>query len=336
MTEFAFSGVGINPHYGTPANPADARHAAHSRAARRPARRCRWPPARPSSAWAPTPAARSAFRRRCAASSASRARRAWCRHGALPLSTTLDTVCAMTRSVRDAVTVHEILAARQVTRRQAAVRLPPGRGQDADAGRRWSRTVAQAFERSCRFCAPPARASTKSRWRRSATWRPSRPPAASRPPRAMPGTASCWPNTRPATTRACAAHPARRQHEGGRLHRPGGARRAWIAAWKAPGGFDAVLSPTVPMVAPPIASVAPGAERDDEFLPRQRPAAAQHQRGQHARRLRDLPALPHAGELPVGLMLWHAALHDDDVLDLASGGSRAGTSLQKTTACAQA
>ena len=24
MTEFAFSGVGLNPHYGTPANPADA------------------------------------------------------------------------------------------------------------------------------------------------------------------------------------------------------------------------------------------------------------------------------------------------------------------------
>ncbi len=23
------------------------------------------------------------------------------------------------------------------------------------------------------------------------------------------------------------------------------------------------------------------------------------------------------GQLPVGLMLWHAALHDDDVLDLA-------------------
>jgi aspartyl-tRNA(Asn)/glutamyl-tRNA(Gln) amidotransferase subunit A len=31
-------------------------------------------------------------------------------------------------------------------------------------------------------------------------------------------------------------------------------------------GYDAVLSPTVPMVAPPIAQVAPGAERDEAFF----------------------------------------------------------------------
>jgi aspartyl-tRNA(Asn)/glutamyl-tRNA(Gln) amidotransferase subunit A len=37
----------------------------------------------------------------------------------VPLSTTLDTVCAMTRSVRDAIVAHEILAARTVTRSQA-------------------------------------------------------------------------------------------------------------------------------------------------------------------------------------------------------------------------
>ena len=30
--------------------------------------------------------------------------------------------------------------------------------------------------------------------------------------------------------------------------------------------FDALLSPTVPIVAPPIASVAPGSERDAEFF----------------------------------------------------------------------
>src|SRR6185369_5963342 len=34
--------------------------------------------------------------------------------GAVPLSTTLDTVCAITRSVRDAIAVHEVLAARTV------------------------------------------------------------------------------------------------------------------------------------------------------------------------------------------------------------------------------
>src|SRR5918912_4243362 len=36
--------------------------------------------------------------------------------GAVPLSTTLDTVCAITRSVRDAVLLHEVLAARPVQR----------------------------------------------------------------------------------------------------------------------------------------------------------------------------------------------------------------------------
>jgi hypothetical protein len=50
MVEFAFSGVGINPHYGTPVNPADPATPA-SRAARRPARPCRWPPAQRWSGW---------------------------------------------------------------------------------------------------------------------------------------------------------------------------------------------------------------------------------------------------------------------------------------------
>ena len=31
MTEFAFSGLGLNPHYGTPASPWDPRHAPHPR-----------------------------------------------------------------------------------------------------------------------------------------------------------------------------------------------------------------------------------------------------------------------------------------------------------------
>ena len=82
MSEFAFSGVGINPHHGTPANPATARarpDTAHSRAARPPAAPFRSPPARPGRRSAPTPAARSASRRRCKASSASRPRRGGCR-----------------------------------------------------------------------------------------------------------------------------------------------------------------------------------------------------------------------------------------------------------------
>ena len=41
--------------------------------------------------------------------------------GAVPLSTTLDTACAMTRTVRDAIVAHEVLAARRVTDRKSVV-----------------------------------------------------------------------------------------------------------------------------------------------------------------------------------------------------------------------
>ena len=67
MTEFAFSGVGINPHYGTPGKPPAT--AASFRAVRRRVRPCRSATRRQSSRSAAIPAARCAFRRRCAASS---------------------------------------------------------------------------------------------------------------------------------------------------------------------------------------------------------------------------------------------------------------------------
>src|SRR5512133_375918 len=70
--------------------------------------------------------------------------------GALPLSTTLDTVCAMTRSVRDAMLAHELLAQRQVTRSSAplaAYRLAVARTLmqdelDDTVSRAWQRTLA--------------------------------------------------------------------------------------------------------------------------------------------------------------------------------------------------
>ena len=76
------------------------------------------------------------------------------------------------------------------------------------------------------------------------------------------------------------------------------------------------LSPTVPMVAPTIASVAPGAERDEVFF---------HNNGLLLRNtgvvnLFDGCALSlpchQAGDLPVGLMVWHGGLHDDTVLNI--------------------
>jgi aspartyl-tRNA(Asn)/glutamyl-tRNA(Gln) amidotransferase subunit A len=96
------------------------------------------------------------------------------------------------------------------------------------------------------------------------------------------------------------------------------ARRDWIARIEARlAPFDAVLSPTVPITAPSIASVAPGAERDDEFfrvnaLLLRNPSIVNMLDGCAI----SLPCHA-AGELPVGLMLWHAALHDDAVLAVA-------------------
>ncbi len=77
-------------------------------------------------------------------------------------------------------------------------------------------------------------------------------------------------------------------------------------------GFDALLSPTVPMVAP---EVAPLLASDETFFA----VNGALLRNPSLINLLDGCALSlpchQAGELPAGLMVWHAALHDDAVLD---------------------
>ena len=91
------------------------------------------------------------------------------------------------------------------------------------------------------------------------------------------------------------------------------ARRAWIARMEiALSRFDAVLSPTVPIVAP---AIAPLIANDDAFFA----TNALLLRNPSLVNMLDGCALSlpcHAdGEMPVGLMVWSGALRDDTVLD---------------------
>ena len=129
MTEFAFSGVGINPHYGTPGNPHDRSlipGGSSSGAA------VSVGDGRRSWRSAATPAARCASRRRCAALSAlSRPRTAFRATGATPLSTTLDSIGPLADSVACCAIADAVMAGE------------PPKSPRADAGRRPAAGVPQ-------------------------------------------------------------------------------------------------------------------------------------------------------------------------------------------------
>ncbi len=325
MSEFAFSGVGVNPHHGTPVNVSDKATARI--------------PGGSSSGAAISVASGAAFIGLGSDTGGSiripaalngivgfkNTARLVPADGALPLSTTLDTVCAMTRSVRDAMTAHEILSARRVTAGNAplaAYRLAVVKNVFFDG---IEPVVAAAFERTLKALRNagarieeidlPELADLQSinatggfsaaeshAWHRLLLERS----GAGYDPRVAQRI------LRGATMKA---------HEYIDLVN---ARRAWLARVEAAlAPFDAVLSPTVPITAPSIASVAPGAERDDEFFR----VNALLLRNPSIVNMLDGCALSlpcHApGELPVGLMLWHAALHDDAVLAIALQVERA-------------
>lgn len=319
MTEFAFSGVGVNPHYGTPANACDEKVARI--------------PGGSSSGGGVSVATGSSFIGLGSDTGGSiripaalngivgfkNTARLTPLAGAVPLSTTLDTVCAMTLSVRDAILAHEILAARTVKREDkplSARRFAVARTQMLDG---LDATVARAFERSLRaLSAAGARVeeiplaqiqnlgTIQSTGGFSAaesyTWH--RQLLAQRGDRYDP-------RVRHRIERGANM----KAWEYIELHQ---ARAAWIAeVEQALAGYDAVLSPTVPMVAPPIADVAPGAERDEAFFR----TNALLLRNTSVVNMLDGCAISlpcHApGELPAGLMAWHGALKDDTILNLS-------------------
>lgn len=341
MVEFAFSGVGTNPHYGTPA-AFDARTGALPGPAR--------VPGGSSSGAAVSVATGAAFLglgsdtggsiRIPAALNGIVGFKSTARlvptTGAVPLSTTLDTVCALTRSVRDAIVAHEILAARRVTRSPAPLAawrlaVPTDtflEGLDPQVARAFERsldTLRRAGARIEPLALPEVTdlASIQATGGFSAAesyaWH--RPWLAQHADRYDPRV-----RTRIERGAAMTAFEYIELQQ---------ARVRWIARVEdSIAGFDALLSPTVPILAPTIASVAP-ADGRDALEDAARDAAFFRANGLLLRNTSIVNMLDGcalslpchtAGELPVGLMVWHAALHDDAVLNI---GLRIEEILQK-------
>ena len=205
--------------------------------------------------------------------------------GAVPLSTTLDTVSAITRSVRDAVVLHEILADRRVAlagrplraRRFAVPTTSMLDGLDP--------TVARAFERSLGALCAARRADRRDRARAARrARRDQRRRRLSRrrklglaPPLAGEPRGRVRPARRP-------PHPARRGDERRRLHRPD--RRA-PRLDRAHGERAARLRrPAVADRAHGRAAARAAGRRRRRVLRHQRAPAAQPVHRQLARRLR--------------------------------------------------
>ena len=317
MSEFAFSGVGINPHHGTPPNPA----------ARRIDGEARIPGGSTSggavsvasgAAWAALGSDTGGSIRIPAALQGLVGFKSTARlvptEGAVPLSTTLDTACAITRSVRDAVLLHEVLAQRVVQRSGHALGsmrfgLPTTLMLDA-----LEPHVAASFERTvATLRAAGAHVEDIAL--------PELGELAAMNATGGFSAAESWAWHRQLLAQHEASYDPRvalRIRRGERmsaadyidlLH----ARRDWIEQMQiATRGFDALLSPTVPLVAPRIDELRMS---DDAFFA----TNALLLRNPSAVNFLDGCALSlpchREGEMPVGLMVWGHALDDDRVLD---------------------
>lgn len=319
LSEFAFSGVGINPHHGTPVNVATQALDATARV-----------PGGSTAGGASSVAAGAAWAALGSDTGGSiripaalqglvgfkNTQRLTPLDGCIPLSTTLDTSCAITRSVRDAVCLHQVLAARSVVLHVRPARLlrlaVPTTLMFDDV----EPAVAAAFEASVQALRDAGALIDEIEL-------PALQQLATLNAQGGFAAAESW-----------AWHRARLDERGDRYDprvaqriRRGQAigaadyvdlihaRRAWIAAVAAGiSAYDALLSPTVPMVAPPLA---PLLASDEAFF------------AVNGRLLRNpsvvnfldgcalsLPCQT-PGQLPVGLMVWGTALSDDTVLSVS-------------------
>lgn len=327
MVEFAFSGVGTNPHHGTPA----AWDGLYDQAVGVPGQL--HAPGGSSSGAAVSVATGAAFIGLGSDTGGSirvpaalngivgfkNTARLVPTQGALPLSTTLDTVCAMTRTVRDAILAHEVLSARKVPRGQrplsgyrlAVVKTLMQDGMDA--------TVTLAFERSLNTLRAAGARIDEIALPELNELAPMMSTGGFSPAEGFAWHRE-WLDREsehydPRVLQRLMRGSGMKAHEYMDLVQ---ARRDWIRRVEsALVGYDAVLSPTTPITGPKISDVAPGAERDAEFfrvngLLLRNTSAVNTLDGCGI----SLPC--HApGELPVGLMAWHAAMHDDTILQLA-------------------
>ena len=327
MVEFAFSGVGTNPHHGTPA----AWDGLYDQAVGGPGQP--HAPGGSSSGAAVSVATGAAFIGLGSDTGGSirvpaalngivgfkNTARLVPTQGALPLSTTLDTVCAMTLTVRDAILAHEVLSARHVPAGQrplsgyrlAVVKSLMQDGMDA--------TVSSAFEQSLNTLRAAGARIDEIALTELNGLAPMMSTGGFSPAEGF-----AW--HREWLDRDSARYDPRVLQ---RLMRGSDmkayeymdlveARRQWIRRVETElVGYDAVLSPTTPITGPKISDVAPGAERDAEFF---------RINGLLLRNTSVVNTLDgcgislpcHApGTLPVGLMAWHAAMHDDTILQLS-------------------
>lgn len=320
MTEFAFSGVGWNPHFGTPANVGTL--AVDAATPRIPGGSTSGgaTSVATGAAWAALgsdtggsiriPAALQGlvgFKNTARLTPAS---------GCIPLSTTLDTVCAITRSVRDAITLHEVLAARRVRLagrpldgcHLALLRTTMLDDLDSTVGKSFEAAVATLRQQGAHIV-EVILPSTEELSRIQATggfsaaesWAWHRHLLAHHGDRYDPRVAQ---RIRRGASMSAADYIDLLQ-----------ARADWIARMEAAlCRFDAVLSPTVPIVAPPTASIA---DSDTEFFR----VNTLLLRNTSVVNMLDGCALSlpcHApDQLPVGLMVWSTAMRDDVVLDIS-------------------
>lgn len=319
LSEFAFSGVGINPHHGTPANAGTLALDPTPRA-----------PGGSTSGGATSVAAGAAWAALGSDTGGSiripaalqglvgfkNTQRLTPLDGAIPLSTTLDTSCVISRSVADAVLLHDVLAARTVVPWQRPTRLLRMAVPTTLMLDDLEPAVARAFQATLdtlraagavidEIDLPPlarlAAINAQGGFAAAESWAWHRARLAERADRYDP-------------------RVALRIRRGQALSAADyidlfAARRAWVAEVRQEiAAYDALLSPTVPMLAPPVA---PLVASDDAFF------------ATNARLLRNPSAvnfldgcalsLPcqDPGTLPVGLMVWADALSDDRVLGVS-------------------